>query len=250
MEKKGGILEVNLNEIELSPDYLIDPDMEPGSYLCLKVSDTGYGMDRAVKERIFEPYFTTKKEGKGTGLGLAVVHGIVKGIEGSIRVSSRQGKGTVCYVYLPVIKEISVVLETEKSKTLPTGNEHILLVDDGEMILSVEKQMLEKLGYHLITRTSGMDALKTFSAQPDKFDLVITDMTMPNMTGDKLAIKLLEIRPCIPVIICTGFSSIMSREQADALGVKGFLMKPIVMKDIAGSVREALDKTGQEAVRE
>ena len=157
---------------------------------------------------------------------------------------------TVCYVYLPVIKEISVVLETEKSKTLPTGNEHILLVDDGEMILSVEKQMLEKLGYHLITRTSGMDALKTFSAQPDKFDLVITDMTMPNMTGDKLAIKLLEIRPCIPVIICTGFSSIMSREQVDALGVNGFLMKPIVMKDIAGSVREALDKTGQEAVRE
>ena len=243
MDDTGGTLEVNLNEVELTVDDITGLDMEPGPYLCLKVGDTGEGMDQSVIERIFDPYFTTKETGKGTGLGLAVVHGIVKSYGGDIRVYSEVDKGSVFHVYLPRIKEASVSPETVVSdEELQTGHERILLVDDEEAIVSMEKQMMEKLGYHVTARTSSIEALEAFRAQPDKFDLVITDMTMPNMTGDRLAGELMNIRPDIPIILCTGFSEKISRERADALGIKGFLMKPIAMKDLAKTIRKALDE--------
>ena len=241
MEENGGTLEVNLSETGLSPDDLTDLDIAPGQYLCLKVQDTGHGMGQDVLARIFDPYFTTKGEGKGTGLGLAVTHGIVKSISGDIHVESEPGKGTVFYVYLPLIKETFVSEKTRMSGMLPTGAENILLVDDEKMIVSMEKQMIESLGYNVTAETSSIEALEVFSAQPDKFDLVITDMTMPDMTGDKLAGELMKIRPGIPVIICTGFSKKITKEKANVLGIKGFIMKPVLMKNLAVMIRKAID---------
>ena len=242
MDETGGVLEVNLKEVELTVDDLIGLDMEPGPYLCLKVSDTGLGMDQAVVERIFDPYFTTKEKDRGTGLGLAVVHGIVKSYKGDIRVYSEPGKGTVFHVYIPRINGADVSPETVTDKALPTGHECVLLVDDEKQIVSLEKKVLERLGYHVTAQTSSIDALETFREQPDKFDIVITDMTMPNMTGDRLAAELIKIRPDIPVAICTGFSEKISRKKADVLGIKGFLMKPIVMLELATTIRKILDE--------
>ena len=241
MEKSGGRLSVNLKEMDLTPEDLTGLDMRPGPYLCLTVSDTGTGMDSPTMERIFDPYFTTKEKGKGTGLGLAVVHGIVKGYGGDIRVYSEPGKGTSFHVYLPVIKTDNLASEIVSDEPLQTGHEHILLIDDETQIIDMEKQMLEKLGYQVTVLTSSIDALKAFKASPDKFDLVITDMTMPNMTGDKLTGELKNIRPDIPVILCTGFSEKISKESAGALGVAGFLMKPVLMKDLARTIREVLN---------
>ncbi|MDY6855998.1 MAG: response regulator [Thermodesulfobacteriota bacterium] len=241
MEETGGLLEVTLGKAEFSFDDLTDLDMKPGLYLCLKVGDTGHGIDHTVIDRIFDPYFTTKEKNKGTGLGLAVVHGIVKSIGGDIRVYSELGKGSVFNVYLPLIEKYHVSREKAISEILPVGNEHILLVDDEETIVSLEQQMLEKVGYYVTTRTSSIEAIKAFKAQPDKFDLIITDMTMPNMTGDRLALEVMKIRPDIPVIICTGFSEKLSKETAEILGIKAFLLKPIVMRDLAKKVREVLD---------
>jgi len=242
MEETGGNLNVTLKEVELEAGELIDSAMDPGSYVCLTVADTGMGMDQSVKDRIFDPYFTTKEEGKGTGLGLSVVHGIVKSHGGHISVYSEPGKGTEFKVYLPVIKEQKETEKVETDTPIQKGDDRILLVDDQDIIVQIEKQMLERLGYHVTARSSSTDALEAFQMQPDKYDLVITDLTMPNMTGDKLAQKLMAIRPDIPVILCTGFSEKMSKEKAEALGIEGFLMKPVVMKDLSGMIRKVLDK--------
>ncbi len=240
MEESGGTLKISLSETELSLDDLTDPGIMPGRYICLKVSDTGHGIDEEVLSRMFDPYFTTKERGKGTGLGLSVVHGIVKSMDGDIHVESEPGKGTVFHIYLPIIKETSIPDKTEINEILPVGNEHILLVDDEEMIIFMEKQMIENFGYHVTARTGSIEALEAFRAQPDKFDLVITDMTMPNMTGDRFAMEVMKIRPDIPVIICTGFSEKISKEKADVLGIKGLLLKPFIMKDLAKKIREVL----------
>jgi len=241
MEETGGSLEVNLNEIELTIDDLTGLDMEPGPYLCLKVGDTGHGMDQSVKDRIFEPYFSTRETGKGTGLGLAVVHGIVKSYGGDIRVYSELGEGTVFHVYLPIIKESFASSEIVLGEPLLRGHEHVLVIDDETVIVSMEKEILERLGYQVTSRTSSIEALEAFREQPDKFDIVITDMTMPNMTGDKLAGEMIKIRPDIPIILCSGFSEIMSEEKAESLGIKEFLIKPIVLKDLSSVIRKVLD---------
>jgi CheY-like chemotaxis protein len=242
MEKDGGTLKVNLGEVELTIDEVTGLDMEPGPYLCLTVSDTGQGMNSTIMERIFDPYFTTKEKGKGTGLGLAVVHGIVKSYGGDIRVYTEKEKGTSFHVYIPVIKTDNLASETVSDEPLQTGHEHILLVDDEIQIVDMQKKMLERLGYQVTARTGSIDALEAFREDPAQFDLVITDMTMPNMTGDELTRELKNIRPDIPVILCTGFSEKISKEIADALGIEGFLMKPIVMKDLAKTIRGALNK--------
>ena len=241
MEETGGKLTITLKEVELATEDLKDPSMISGKYVCLTVADTGPGMEQSIIDRIFDPYFTTKENGKGTGLGLAVVHGIVKSHGGHISVYSEPGKGTEFKVHLPVIKKQEETAKVETDAPIQKGDERILLVDDQDMIVHMEKQMFERLGYHVTTRISSIDALEAFRANPNKFDLVITDMTMPNMTGDKLSAEIMKIRSDIPVILCTGFSEMMSKEKAATLGIKGFLMKPIVIKDLSQIIRDVLD---------
>jgi PAS domain S-box-containing protein len=242
MEKSGGKLKVSLGEVELGKFDLIYADMKPGTYACLTVSDTGVGMDRNVTTKIFNPFFTTKEKGKGTGMGLSVVHGIVKKAGGYIHVYSEPGKGTEFHVYLPVIKNSAEKYQTQTKKIIQGGTEQILLVDDENAILTMEKQMLERLGYHVTTRVNSIEALECFRASSDKFDLVITDMAMPGMSGDKLSAELIKIRPDIPILLCTGFSETLSEEDAAYIGIKGFLMKPILMKDLSQKIYEMINK--------
>lgn len=241
METDGGTLTIRLSEVNISAEDLHSFDLNPGTFVCFSVSDTGHGIEKHVLDRIFEPYFTTKTNGKGTGLGLSVVHGIVKSYKGEIRVYSEPGKGSVFNVYLPVIHSKREETTIMNHLSVRGGNEHILLVDDEEPILKMEKQILERLGYKVTTRTSSMEALEAFRASLNKFDLVITDMTMPNMTGEKLAFELKKIRKGIPVIVCTGFSEKISKERAEALGIDGFLIKPIARDDLAKTIRTVMD---------
>ena len=241
MEETGGKLTIILKEVELSSEDLKDPVMNPGPHVCLVIADTGPGMEQGIVDRIFDPYFTTKEEGKGTGLGLAVVHGIVKSHGGQISVYSEPGKGTEFQICLPMIKKEMETTKVETDKPIQKGNEQILLVDDQDIIVQMEKQMLERLGYHVTARISSIDALEAFRMQPDKFDLIITDLTMPNMTGDKLAEELIKIRSDIPVILCTGFSERISKEKAESLGIKEFLMKPVALKVLSATIRKVLD---------
>jgi PAS domain S-box-containing protein len=243
MREKGGIMEVTLTEMYIdSPDLIPDLDLNPGQYLRLAVSDTGHGMAREVVERIFDPYFTTKGMGEGTGLGLSVVHGIVRSHDGYITVYSEPNEGTTFHIYLPRIEVSAEVPEIISTELAPKGKEHILFVDDEEQIANVVQQILERLGYHVAARTSSVEALEAFQAQPEKFDLVITDLTMPNMTGTELAKRLIDIRSDIPIILCTGFSEAISRERARAIGIREYVMKPINTHDLAKTIRKALNK--------
>lgn len=242
MEETGGELQVNLKEIALCKKDVLSPDMEPGNYACLTIIDTGAGMNKVVIEKIFDPFFTTKEKGKGTGMGLSVVHGIVKSMEGIIQVNSEPGKGTKFYIYLPIFRKNLKNQNTQIKKRIKEGSEQILLVDDDEAIITMEKEMLERLGYQVISRTNSIEALEVFCANHDKFDIVITDLAMPKMPGDKLSAELRKINPDIPIVLCTGFSEAMSEEKAASLGIKGFLMKPIVMMDLADKIREVLDE--------
>ena len=241
METSGGTLAVSLKNVTIPPTNAEQLSIDPGAYVCLTVSDTGIGMNQGIIDRIFDPYFTTKEAGKGTGLGLSVVHGIVNNHSGYIKVYSEPGKGTEFNVYLPKIKEFGEATQI-RSQTIQKGDERILLVDDKKDVADIEQQMLERLGYHVTVRLSSTDALAAFQTNPDSFDLVITDMTMPNMTGDKLACELIKIRPTVPVILCTGFSEMMSKEKAESLGIKGFLMKPVTMPDFSTTIRKVLHK--------
>ncbi|MBC8442309.1 MAG: PAS domain S-box protein [Deltaproteobacteria bacterium] len=242
MEKTGGELKVSLKKVELGDYDLMTPNMTMGEYACLKVSDTGTGMDKVLTEKIFDPFFTTKAIGKGTGMGLSVIHGIVTNMGGTINVYSEPGEGTEFKIYLPVEKNHVEKQVINSKAEIQLGTEHIMLVDDEEAILTMEKQMLERLGYQVTSRTSSIEALEAFRSNPDKFDLVITDMAMPNMPGDKLSEELTKIRPDIPILLCTGFSENMSEKKAASLGIKGFLLKPIVMRDLAQKLRVVLDE--------
>jgi CheY-like chemotaxis protein len=242
MEDEGGILEVRLENIVLDEaDAARYADMNAGNYARLTITDTGQGIEAEVIDRIFEPYFTTKKLGKGTGMGLAVVHGIVKNHGGYINVYSKSGEGTTFQVYFPIIEE-EVKPDIVPSETLPTGTERILFVDDEQAIVKVCEKMLGRLGYRTSMSTKPIEALELFRAAPDGFDLVITDMTMPNMTGDKLAQKLMKVRPDIPVILFTGHSERITEEKAKGLGIQAFLMKPIIHAELAKIIRQVLDK--------
>ena len=242
MREDGGVLEVTLANVELD-DLSAEKhlDLAAGSYLRLTVSDTGHGMTSEIRELIFDPYFTTKDTGEGTGLGLSVAHGIVKTHGGTITVYSEPGKGTTFHVYLPrILEEEREVKESEEP--LPTGTERILFIDDEEVLLEIGSQILEQLGYEVVTKKSSVRALELFRAEPDRFDLVITDMTMPHMTGDKLALELMTIRPHIPIILCTGHSRLVSEEKAKDIGIGAFVMKPLVMRNLAETVRKVLDE--------
>ena len=240
INEEDGVLKIDLGNIELdqtASDKI--PDLKPGSYLKLSVSDTGHGIHPNAQKKIFNPYFTTKEKGEGTGLGLAVVQGIIKSHNGAITLESEVGKGATFHVYLPTIQREVSEAEIE-STSLPMGQERILLVDDEQPLVEIGKQMLERLGYTVSARTSSVEALELFKAQPNRFDLVITDIVMPNMTGDKLAENLMGIRADIPIILCTGYSEKFTRSPAADMGIQSFLMKPLVMQDLANTVRQAL----------
>jgi PAS domain S-box-containing protein len=240
MNGEDGVLKISLSNVQLDHKAVeMAPDLQPGSYLKLSVSDTGHGIAPDAYEKIFDPYFTTKKKEEGTGLGLAVVQGIVKSHNGAVTVESEVGKGATFDVYLPVIMR-KLTAEEEIATPLPMGHECILLVDDEQPLVEIGKQMLQRLGYTVDTRTSSVEALELFKANPDRFDLVITDIVMPNMTGETLAEKMLDIRSDIPVILCTGYSEKITRKQASEMGIQCFLMKPLVMRDLATTVRQAL----------
>jgi CheY-like chemotaxis protein len=203
-------------------------------------------MAPSVLEKIFEPYFTTKIQGKGTGLGLAVVYGIVKEHGGHINVNSKVGKGSSFNIYFPLLENSADTLPPTVEKVeMPwaTGHEHILLTDDEEAIILLERKILERLGYRVTVCKDGVDALAVFRENPNSFDLVITDVAMPNMTGDQLARELISIRPDIPIIICTGFSEKIGSAEAKVIGVKEFVMKPIAVLELCKKVRKVLDES-------
>lgn len=244
MEDGSGVLRIGLYDVTLEKN--VTPNIKkliPGKYLKITISDTGAGIEPGIVDSIFDPYFTTKGIGKGSGMGLAVVHGIVEKYGGMITVSSELGKGSLFTIYLPVTREKQRFIPTIAEK-LPTGTERILVIDDELPIVDLLKPLLVELGYSVTTRTDSVEALELFKSKPDEFDLVVTDMSMPNLTGDKLAIELMKIRPDIPVILCSGYNKWISNESAAKIGIKAFINKPVMAADLAGIVRNVLDESG------
>ena len=242
LQETGGKIEVSLKEADLSYEQSLERvGMKVGRHLNLTVKDNGHGMPPEVLERIFEPYYTTKEQGRGTGLGLSVIHGIIKNHGGDISVNSRPGAGSTFSVYLPAIDDVDLEAETVETASATNGNERILLIDDEEQIIALERRILEGLGYKVTSKTDSEEALEVFADQPDQFDLVVTDMTMPKMTGDRLARRLMDINPQIPVILCTGFNEAITEEKALAMGIDKFVMKPIVKDELANTIRTVLD---------
>jgi PAS domain S-box-containing protein len=243
MENTGGVITVDVENIYLDQVSAADyPDLPPGSYVKLMVNDTGTGIDPEIKDRIFDPYFTTKGIGKGTGIGLSVVHGIVKSHNGAISVNSKLGNGATFSILFPMAEEAAVI-ETEPPDNFPTGNERILIIDDEKSMADIGRKRLERLGYQVEARTSPLEALELFRADPDQFDLVITDMTMPHITGDRLVREILTIRPDIPTILCTGFSEKIDEKKAKEIGICQYIEKPFDKGKLSRLVRKVLDHT-------
>ena len=242
VEQIDGQISVQVKEVVLNEDSISTMSIQPGKYAILSVSDNGVGISPANLKKIFDPYFTTKGIGKGTGLGLAVVYGIVKEHKGDIKVHSEIGKGTTFEIFLPLMAAPEATESDIGQVPLEGGTERILLIDDEAPIARLSRQMLERLGYKISERTSSVDALEAFKTNPDAYDLVLTDMSMPNMTGEKLAREMLAVRPDMPIIICTGFSERMNEAHARAMGFKGYLMKPVVKAALATEVRRVLDE--------
>ncbi|MFH1981568.1 MAG: PAS domain S-box protein [Pseudomonadota bacterium] len=241
MRDSGGTLLLTLKDVELSGEFISRyPGVREGRYLRFSVQDSGPGIPADIVNRVFDPFFTTKSPGEGTGLGLSVVHGIAEAHGGMVTVDSAPGKGATFHVYLPAI-EAGAPEALETASILPTGTERVLFVDDEQLQIDLGRQILERLGYTVETFTDSREALRRFLETPAGFDAVITDMTMPHITGDLLAARLLAVRPDIPVIICTGYSDLLSEEAAAAMGIKAFIMKPVIMKDMAHLIRKILD---------
>jgi two-component system, cell cycle sensor histidine kinase and response regulator CckA len=244
MRDGGGTLRVSLTDVHFAKGSILPSiDLQPGPHVRLTVEDTGHGIDPAIMDRIFDPFFTTKETGIGTGLGLAVVDGIVRNLGGAIQADSTPGQGTVFHVYFPAVVDIPAA-KIELPDSLPTGHERVLLVDDEPALVMATKMILENLGYHVDYRTSSVEALETFRHQPadQPYQLVIADMTMPHLTGADLAKELHRLQPALPIVVCTGFSEKINPETARELGIQGFLMKPVVMQDLAEMVRKVLDE--------
>ena len=237
MDEKGGTLEVILNEEYISGDY----GQETQPFVKLTIKDTGTGIPEEILNRIFDPYFTTKDTGKGSGMGLAIVHGIVESHNGKISVESTLGKGTTFHLFFPKIATASID-EKKNSEPLKKGSEKILVVDDETSMANVTMQRLKRLGYHVTVKTDSLEALALFQQNPDYFDLVITDQTMPKMTGDHMVQEMLDIRKDLPAILCTGYSSKINHEKAKKLGIKAFLLKPVENFELSHTVRKVLDE--------
>lgn len=245
MKNDGGTLTVTLDDVQIDENAISDrPGFStPGRYVRLSVSDNGTGISPEILGRIFDPFFTTKPKDEGTGMGLAVVHGIINSYKGDIAVHSQAGKGTTVRVFIPAIQKASKETIAVDQRPVPTGTERVLFVDDENALVEIGDRMLSRLGYRVTGLTSSVEALKRFSEKPHGFDLVITDLTMPNITGDKLARELLALRADIPIIMVTGFSEEMKEEAMKRMGIKKVILKPIVTRDIAAAMREVLDKS-------
>jgi CheY-like chemotaxis protein len=241
MREAGGVLEIGLEAWDVPVAQAPVPThLPPGPYLRLTVQDTGHGMTPDILERIFEPFFTTKGVGEGTGLGLAVVHGIITSHRGAITVTSTPGQGTTVVVYLPRLEAGTPHGAPQPVAPLPVGTERILFVDDEAPLAALGREMLTGLGYEVVACTSSLEALERFRAVPHSFALVITDQTMPSLTGEALARALRAIRPEVPIILCSGLSTASAAEQAQAFGVNAFLMKPWQLGDMAWTIRQVL----------
>jgi signal transduction histidine kinase len=241
MRENVGILNITLTEVYLDRIAIGRKTLKPGKYQRLVISDNGHGIPSELKARIFEPYFTTKKPGEGTGMGLAVVHGIVKSHDGDISIYSEPGQGTTFHVFLPVTslagKPADAPIQSPRG-----GNEQILYVDDEQNLVDVGEKMLTKLGYHVEVRTDSREALETFQQNPHRFDLLITDQTMPSLTGMELTRRVKELRPDLPVILCSGFSEGVNEEDLQSRGIDAFVMKPVIRSEIARVIRSVLDR--------
>jgi signal transduction histidine kinase/CheY-like chemotaxis protein len=242
MRDSGGVLEVRLERVEVTAaGPAPHAALAPGPYACLTVHDTGRGMESKTLERIFEPFFTTKAVGEGTGLGLAVVHGIVANHSGAITVHSAPGQGTTFTIYLPCADDAPAARRTPESAPV-SGHECILFVDDEDALARWGQLTLESLGYHVVACTSGSEALEAFRATPQKFDLLISDQTMPGMTGDALARELRKIRPDLPVILCAGTNPMPTQHKAEDLGIRAYLLKPVMQQDLCRAIRQVFDR--------
>ncbi len=241
MQAGGGVLHVEVSDFSASESEGNPRGIKPGQYARLTVRDTGTGISPDIVDKVFDPFFTTKKPGEGTGLGLSVVHGIVKQHDGYIEVESRPGKGSSFTVYLPMFTEDPSKETAFSDQRILIGTERVLFVDDEEALAEMGKETLEELGYHVTVRTSSAEALALFRSDPSKFDLVITDQTMPEMAGAELAREILTIRPDMPIIMCTGFSYVVDADSARAAGIEAFVMKPLTKKEIGRTVRKVLD---------
>lgn len=241
MKNTGGILDVSLKAVNiLDQDAKSHPGMVPGNYLKLSVGDNGCGIPPDMINRIFEPYVTTKPIGEGTGLGLSTVHGIVKDHGGCINVYSEEGIGTTFHIFLPAA-DIAAETTSPKVEQLPTGNECVLLVDDENALIDLSRDLLERLGYRVETRMSSIDAIEAFRSNSRKYDLIISDVTMPKMTGDEMARQMKAIRPDIPIILCSGFSDRLHAQTMEAIGISAVLMKPVIYADLAHTIRKVLE---------
>jgi PAS domain S-box-containing protein len=244
MEETGGVLGINLAEVTLGQkDAPVYPSLSPGNYAKITISDSGPGIPEKIISRLFDPYFTTREVGKGSGMGLSIAHGIVKSHGGDIIVSNQRGKGAVFTLIFPILYKIDEKPEAKikQGKKLVRGTESILFVDDEPTIIDMNHQLLEQIGYQVVTRRNPEDALALFITDPQQFDLVITDMTMPQMTGTTLAKKLMKIRPDLPIIICTGHSELIDEKKAIKLGLAGYLVKPVSLSTMSKAIRKAID---------
>ena len=246
MREAGGVLEVSTDPVEVDDaDAACHPELQPGSYVRVRVRDTGSGIPAKALDRIFEPFFTTKTVGEGTGMGLAIVHGIITKHGGVIRAESAPEAGTTFTIYLPRLPDAAPNAATASTAVMPQGQGRILFVDDEELLASLAEGLLVYLGYDVTAHTNSLEALEAFRAAPESFDLVITDQTMPTMTGATLVAELRRIRPDIPIILCTGFSHLMDEEKAEALGVDAFVMKPGITHELAVAIQRVLTQRAQ-----
>lgn len=243
MRDKGGVLGVEMTEVAIDETDRTNLKIKPGRYVRLSVSDTGTGIPKNILDRVFDPYFTTKPPGEGTGLGLSVVHGIVKSYNGEIKIYSEVGKGTTVNVYLPCIVAARQGAAQGRREDSPRGTGSILVVDDEEYIVTMLTEMLERLGYRVKGYTDSIEAFAEFSRNPSSYDLIVTDQTMPKMTGIELAEQCMRMRKGLPVVMCTGFSEIVSEERAKAIGIREYVTKPVVKSEMARAVKRALGGT-------
>ena len=251
MRDQGGILTIQLETVEevMADGLTHHPYFIPGPHLLLRVKDTGHGIPSEILDRIFDPFFTTKGPGEGSGMGLAVVHGIITDHRGHISVTSISGEGTTVSIVLPLlVAGVADAADTEEelpsAAPLKPGQGHVLFVDDEASLVALGKELLEELGYEVTTCTSSLDALEAFRAAPNYYDVVITDQTMPNMSGEALSREILRIRPDIPILLCTGFSHTITEEKARGLGIRKFLMKPLLRRDLILAIQELLEEKG------